>query len=152
VFQRHCDVAVLTPLGAATEQDDDRFTIPAEVHSIAGAAVDPQFGGTLADRLCIRGVAVSEAPKRGRNDGGGLEVESIEPLTEWALVCLRSVDFDPDHRVSFTALNGKSSSPPVHGKGPLVRGEKEQGRLVAAVVVFTSIRRSCPDRSKERMS
>jgi hypothetical protein len=40
VAQRRLDIALLLPLRAAAQQNDKHLAVPAEVDSIAGAAID----------------------------------------------------------------------------------------------------------------
>lgn len=80
----HCAlyIALLPPLGAAAKQDDEHLAVPAEIDSITGAAIDPQFRDAFAKRLRIRGVAFTKPIDGNRDPRRGLIVESIEPTPE----------------------------------------------------------------------
>jgi hypothetical protein len=76
---RCLDVVVLSPFRSSTQQDDDRFPIATEIHSIAWTEIDSVFEHAGADALGIREIALFQTRDRYRNFRGSLGIKSIEP-------------------------------------------------------------------------
>jgi hypothetical protein len=107
VAQRGLYIVLLSPLGAAAEQNDEHLAVPAEVNSIAGTAIDPQLRNALAKRLRIRGIAFAKAINRNRDQRRRMFVEIVEPAPEGADILIRDEFIDPDHTVPFMLPKGK---------------------------------------------
>jgi hypothetical protein len=73
-FKSTRDVAILLPLVAAAEQDDNRVAAADEIHPIARAVVDPHFRHTAAHRLHVTGIAEREAADANRDAGTRLAI------------------------------------------------------------------------------
>jgi hypothetical protein len=107
VAQRGLYIVLLSPLGAAAEQNDEHLAVPAEVNSIAGTAIDPQLRNALAKRLRIRGIAFAKAINRNRDQRRRMFVEIVEPAPEGTNVLISDEFIDPDHTVPFMLPKGK---------------------------------------------
>jgi hypothetical protein len=53
-----------------------------EVHSIAGAEIEPEFRNALADRLHVSEKSIFQAVDANPNPRPGLRVKSIQPIRE----------------------------------------------------------------------
>jgi hypothetical protein len=98
--QRRFDVVLLPALGPTAEQNDERLAVPAEVDAIAGAAIDLQLGGTFADRLDVRRVALGQPLDGDRHGCGRLNIQIVEPSPE-GTGAFGDILFNPDQRVSY---------------------------------------------------
>src|SRR2546430_7836512 len=113
--ERGFDVVLLPSLGAAAEQNDQHFAVPAEVNTIAGAAIDLEFGSAFTDRFDVRGVTLGEPLDRDRHAGRRLHIETVEPSPE-GTAAFGDVFFNPDHLVSYMLLLRKSYRARAAGK------------------------------------
>jgi len=82
------DIVLLPTLGPAAQKDHQYLAVPAEIHTIARAPIDLQFGRPLADRFHVRGVAFGEAPDRGRDTRRGVWIKFVKPTPERAFAVL----------------------------------------------------------------
>lgn len=106
--QRVLYVVLLPLLRAAAQQDHQRRAVPAEIDTIAGSAIDPQFCGTFADRLHIRAIAVAKSREPRCDKRRCLAVERIEPFAERALILFGQILFNTDYMVPFMLPIGNS--------------------------------------------
>jgi hypothetical protein len=60
-------------------------------------AIDPNLGGSLADRLQGRGIAGRESRERRRDDRRCVGIEIIEPVAEGTWTAAINVFDNPDH-------------------------------------------------------
>jgi hypothetical protein len=74
-------ICVLALLGAAEEQVDFPALL-AEIHSIAGPKIEPQFRNSLTRRLNVAKQSVFEPVDAYANPCSGLYVKTVEPFSE----------------------------------------------------------------------
>src|SRR5438552_16661777 len=73
-FEGTRNVAILSPFVAATEEDDDGFTAPDEIHPVTGTVVDPHLRDASANRPDVSGIAKREAADANRYAGARIAV------------------------------------------------------------------------------
>src|SRR5690242_13481137 len=66
------DVAILRPLVATAEQDDDSVATPDEIDPVAGTVVDPHFQHAASYRFHVARIAKREAANANGNSGARL--------------------------------------------------------------------------------
>jgi hypothetical protein len=103
-------VVLLSLLGAAAEQNDKHLAVPAEIDSIAGAAIDPQFREAFAQRLRVGRIALTKPVDGDRDPSRGVMVERIEPAPEGADILVGDEFLDADRMVPFKLPYGKQDS------------------------------------------
>src|SRR5882724_885675 len=94
--RRALDIALLTLLGAAAEEDDQGVTVPCEIDPIARPPVDAILTDG-ADPLHTRQVARFEPHRRSGNFRSSLRVKSLEPSSERIGSVLPNVLDDGQH-------------------------------------------------------
>ena len=82
------DIGVLAFLRPAGQQNHKFLSVPAVVHAVSGAEVDPEFRDTLADRFAVAEVAKLDPVDPFLNAGDGFIVLVFEPFTEVVLTVL----------------------------------------------------------------
>lgn len=105
--KRFLYIALLPPLGAAAQQNDEQLTVPTEIDSIARAAIDPQLRDAFAERLRVRGVAFAKPIDRNCDQSRSLIVETIEPAPEGAYILIGDELLNLDHLVPLMLPYGK---------------------------------------------
>ena len=81
---RRLDVALLSLLGPARQQDHQQIAVASEIHAVSWSPIDPVFEHALPDPLGVRQVALFEPRQRDSNLRPGRGVEAGEPFFEWA--------------------------------------------------------------------
>jgi hypothetical protein len=74
------NVALLSFLRAAGQQDHQNITVAAEIDPVAGSEIDLVFKDTFADRFDPREVALLDACDRDRDLGARRDIQSREPI------------------------------------------------------------------------
>lgn len=102
------DVLRLRALVASNQQNDDGEATLYEVHAIARAVVDPEFGNAPTDRANIARVAVGKPSDSGLNASSGAEIaECVEPDGE--LVRFANLEHGPSVAAGLHAVNSSHS-------------------------------------------
>src|SRR5437870_3706004 len=87
------DVFMLRILDAATEQDDQRSSVLAEINPIAGTIINLQFQNTFANATRIAEIAKPNAPQ-SRFDLllGSRIAQRFEPIQKWCSTSRSLID------------------------------------------------------------
>jgi len=75
---------LLALLGAATEQDNQRVAVSAEVDPITGTEIDPRLEHAAADSFDVGQMAKREPRQGDRHFRGRLRIEAVEPAAKRA--------------------------------------------------------------------
>jgi hypothetical protein len=81
---RGLDIVLLTALGAPSEQDNQRVTIPAEIEPIAWPEVDAVLEDATSNALCIREIAGFHPGEDPGDPRASLTIETVEPSRKGA--------------------------------------------------------------------
>ena len=91
---RRIDIALLSLLGSAGQQDDDRLAIAPEINPIARTKIDPALQHTFAHAFDVGEIALLHAGKPAGDLGAGRRVQFREPLGEGFLTARGDVVAD----------------------------------------------------------
>ena len=76
------DVSLLTLLCSTGKQQNELFTIPAEIHAIAWANINPKLEDACTDALNIRQVATFQSVETRNDSGGCFDAQAIKPFAK----------------------------------------------------------------------
>ena len=96
------DVALLTLLGAAGQQNHQRVAVASKIDPVAWPPIDPVFEHPLAYAFCVREIALPEPDEGDRHLCRRRRIEASEPFFEGALSVARKVITQLKHPLSNT--------------------------------------------------